>query len=154
MPLGYAIDVVAEIQGQVSHVPGIVETEHVLHRDQLIPTQNSHRHFHGQAVVACCHRRVCGKDALPSDRFDVLSVECFATCQLRVLVEQCHRQQTGVALVHVKPRDALIAERSQHPHSPDAKNHFLAKPVVAVAAVERISQCPIPVGVLREIGVE
>lgn len=25
---------------------------------------------------------------------------------------------------------------------------------IAVAAVERISQCPIPVGVLREIGVE
>ena len=60
--------------------------------------------------MACCHRRVCGKHALPTDRFDVLSVERFATRQLRVFVEQCHRQQTGVALVHVKPRDALMAE--------------------------------------------
>ena len=57
-------------------------------------------------------------------------------------------------LVHVEPLDGLAAQRPEHPHAADAQDHLLAEPVVRVAAVEEVGQRPIPVGVLRQVGVQ
>ena len=79
------------------------------------------------------------KYAFPADRFDVLSVEHLTARRLRLLVKQRHRQQPGVTLIHVEPSDGPVPERPKHSYPADPENDFLANPIVAIAAVERIS---------------
>jgi hypothetical protein len=50
--LSNAVDKVAEVQGQNGHIERIVATEYVFHRHQLISAQNTHHHFHREAVMA------------------------------------------------------------------------------------------------------
>jgi len=59
-----------------------------------------------------------------------------------------------MAFVHVVAGDVTMSQRAQHAHAADTEDDFLAEPVVQIAAIKIVRQGAIPLGILRQIGVE
>jgi hypothetical protein len=59
-----------------------------------------------------------------------------------------------VAFVHVEAIRSVVSKRAQHPHAADAENDLLAQPIKFVAAVKKMRQGAIVVGVFRQVCIE
>jgi hypothetical protein len=64
------------------------------------------------------------------------------------------RQQTGMAFIHVKPLECVVAERAEYIHASHAEDNLLAEAVMRVAPVQPVCQRTVPVGVFGQIGVQ
>ena len=155
VPLGDAVDVVAEIQRQVGHVQQMaVAGQFSLDVPDLVPADDLVHQLHREFVMAGGHRRMRRKDALPPHAFDMLRLDLFAAGPVELLIEQLDDQEGGMALVHVKAVDLVVAERAQHTDAADAEHVLLAEPVPFVAAVEVVAQLPILLVVGGQVGIQ
>ena len=100
------------------------------------------------------HRRMRREHAFFAHGLNVIAVRHLPPGALSLFIQQLQRKQTRMAFVHMVAGDLLMTEGAQHAHAADAENHFLAEPVMAIAAVEIVRQRPIPLGILRQIAVE
>ena len=104
--------------------------------------------------MSCGDGGMGGEDAFAADGFDVLMVERVPARRERLLVEQLHGEQAGVAFVHVEAREFMVAEFAQHPHAADAHHDFLAKPIPLIPAIKMVGDPAVPLRVFREVGIE
>src|SRR6202023_2061029 len=78
----------------------------------------------------------------------------FASVLFRFFNQEPHSKKRRVAFVHMKAFDIFVPECTQHFDSANPQDHLLTKPVMGIAAIEKMGQCSIPVGVLRKIGIQ
>src|SRR6266568_2144540 len=154
MLLGDAVDVMAQVEREVGHVQLAGATEDFVHVEEVGAPKDAPNVVERKSVVAGWHGSMRGEDTLPLDCLHILVVEAVAVKPSRPFVQQLQYEQCGVALVHVKAADFMVAERAEHPHAADAKDNFLAKPVVGVAAVKMMGERAVPFGIFREIGIQ
>ena len=117
-------------------------------------THQPAHHLHRELVVPGWHRCVRRENALLPHRLDVLRLDQLAVGFARPLIEQFGRQQAGMTFVHVEAREAVVAQRAQHPHPADAEHRLLAEAIPRVAAVKIVSQFPVPLRVLGQVTVQ
>src|SRR5206468_4442262 len=81
MLLGHAVDVVAEIEREVSQVQSAFAAEDLFHREYIRATEHAAHEIERELVVSGRNRCVRGKDALRTHRFHVGPVEyCASVC--------------------------------------------------------------------------
>ena len=117
-------------------------------------TEDAHREIHGKLVVPGRNRGVGGEDAPLPDRLQVVAVSDGAFLESEMLLEQLHREQARVALVHVKALHGVVTERPQQAHATDSEQRLLAEPVAIVATVETVGQAAILGRILGKVGVQ
>src|SRR3989338_10249926 len=94
------------------------------------------------------------KDAFLPDRYDFIVGNGRCAGLPRLLIQELQDEEAGMALVHMKTVDLMISEGAQHPPPADPEDHFLTEPVMRVAAVKKVCELPVPLGVFRQLGVE
>jgi len=72
---------------------------------------------------------VRGKDTLLPDGMHILVDKSVSVKPAGAFIEHLQHEQRGMAFVHVKPADLLVAPGAHHPHPADAEDDFLAKPI-------------------------
>src|SRR5713226_10738321 len=90
-----------------------------------------------------------GKNASLPDRCDMLVGDRWIAVLLGLFIQKFQNKQAGVALVHMKALDLLIAKGAQHSDAADAENHFLTQAIMLISAVKKVGQGSIPFGVFR-----
>src|SRR6266852_658286 len=100
------------------------------------------------------NRRVGGEDAHVANAINIELLDPSGEALFEAPFQQAQRKQSRVALVHVERLDQSGIEFFREPEAAQSKYNFLGQAIALVAAVERVSQRAVVVGVLGEIGVE
>jgi hypothetical protein len=144
----------AEIQSQIRHIQQITAAKDIAHLVNLSATENTIHKIQGKLILTRRHRRVACKDAFFSHCLYVGEDNGLPATVLSLLIQQLDRKQTGVPFVHMEPPDLVVAQGAEHLHPADTKNHFLAKPVVLIAAVKIVGQGSVRFGIFRQVGIQ
>ena len=154
MLLGHAVDVMAEVQREISHVQLAGAAKDFVHLREVAAPQNAPDMIQRKPVVTRRDRSVRGEDALRLNCLHVIVVESISVKPASAFIEQFQSQQRRMTLVHVKAADVVITERPEHPNPADAENNFLTQPVVRIAAVKDVRERAIPLRIFRQVRIE
>ena len=99
--------------------------------------------LHRKAIVSRGNRSVRRKNAFAPHLLDVFAANRSPPGFFRFLTQQFQRQQRRMAFVHVVARQFGISQRAKHAHATDTQQHFLAQPVVGIAAIKAAGQRPV-----------
>lgn len=126
MAFGYAIDVVAEVEGEVGHVQRIIHAVELIEQFGRSAVEDAVNQLAGEFVVPGRYGGVRGEYAESSDSFNLLVAEYVVFVGASSLVEQLAYEQAGVTFIHVEAFDGVVSEFSEHAYSADSEHFFLA----------------------------